>query len=140
MSKLTKEILSAYLPWEVMCLNQHLPDVEFVQEELIGISNYVTWGGIFNARHGSNHVPVSVIKLILRPLSDLTKEIEHNGERFVPIEYFLGDDDVLILNAVQINDLSYLPYNLIQKLLSWNFDIFGLIESGLAVNLNEIEK
>ena len=29
--------------------------------------------------------PFENCKLILRPLSDLTKEIEHNGEKFVPI-------------------------------------------------------
>lgn len=42
------------------------------------------------------HVTLSIIdtieglaKPILGPLSDLTKEIEHNGERFVPIEKLL---------------------------------------------------
>ena len=31
------------------------------------------------------------IKPIFRPLSDLTKEIEHNGEKFVPIEWLFNN-------------------------------------------------
>lgn len=81
------------------------------------------------------------IKLILRPLSDLTKEIEHNGEKFVPIDYFLGEDSDLVYNACLIhNDFSYLPYNLVQLLLEWHFDIFALIEKGLAIDINTLNK
>ena len=82
--------------------------------------------------------PIQLVKPILRPLSYLTKEIEVNGKKFVPIDYFLGDDVDLILNAIQIKDLSYLPYNLIQKLFEWNFDVFGLIEKGLAIDINTL--
>lgn len=78
-------------------------------------------------------------KPILRPLSDLTKEIEVNGEKFVPIEYFLGDDGDNILNAFNHNKNSdVIEYVLVLKLLEWHFDIYGLIEKGLAVDKNKI--
>jgi hypothetical protein len=30
-------------------------------------------------------------------------------------------------------------YNIIQKLLEWHFDIFGLIEKGLAISIHDVE-
>ena len=50
-------------------------------------------------------------KPILRSLSDLTKEIEHNGERFVPIEwlrkeytgfYFESNPELMIKSKIPI--------------------------------------
>ena len=72
----------------------------------------------------------------LRPLSDLIKEIEHNGERFSP-EYTiwkLSQDKQFIIEISQITGLSIeTPYWAIQMLISWHFDVFGLIEKGLAI-------
>ena len=71
-------------------------------------------------------------KLILRPLSDLTKEIEHNGERFVPI--------VLLEDYI---DFQYgyerIEYWKIQQLFEWKFDIFNLIEKGEAIDVNTLQ-
>lgn len=79
---------------------------------------------------------------ILRPLSDLvdSEEIEVDGKEFVAIDYFIGGDSDEILNACKINDLRFLPYNIIEKLLEWHFDIFGLIDAGLAIDYNRIKK
>lgn len=80
-------------------------------------------------------------KTILRPLSDLTEEIEHNGERFVPVEkleemYGLTveaqEDKVLTL------PITLEPYNLIRQLFEWHFDIFSLIENNLAIDINTL--
>lgn len=84
-------------------------------------------------------------KPILRPLSDLTKEIEVNGEKFVPIEYIkinfecfnFDYDDTFILGEDSVN-YKYLPFMIIFKLLKWHFDIFGLIEKGLAIDKNTL--
>lgn len=54
--------------------------------ELIGIRNHIMWCGTFKDSTGETNIPISGIKPIVRPLSDLTKEITHNGETFVPIE------------------------------------------------------
>lgn len=90
------------------------------------------------------------IKPILRPLSDLTKEIEHNGEKFVPIEilnkmlftkhskleYYDSEFcNGAILFSTKIAGFNILSINeKLQKLIEWHFDIFGLIEKGLAIN------
>lgn len=81
---------------------------------------------------------------ILRPLSDLTKEIEHNGERFVPLdemhtihypEVHFGDDDFQ-----DQEDIKYCPWWVMQHLFEWHFDVFGLIDAGLAIDINTLEQ
>jgi hypothetical protein len=75
-------------------------------------------------------------KPILRPLSDLTKEIQVNGEKFVPKEW-------LRLNYISENiglNTAVWSYRTIEKLLEWHFDVFGLIDKGLAVGINTLEK
>lgn len=77
-------------------------------------------------------------KPILRPLSYLTKEIEVNGEKFVPHIKLGGrpnlkDYDIEYLSN-HINDMSF---GLIKQLIEWHFDVFGLIEKGLAIDFNE---
>lgn len=161
--KLELKHLSAYLPYKVMCLNQHLPDVEFVKEELIGISNHIVWSGAFNAIHGSNNVPVSAIKPILYPLDYLTKPITHNGETFVPIDNLEKGENGSIYSEyssdgnktetisitykmmgdtftdfiINRNSIDNTDYKYVQKLIEWKFDIFNLIENNLAIAVTE---
>ena len=86
------------------------------------------------------------IKPILRPLSDLTKEIEHNGEKFVPIRKLLEANSFNLekMETEYINSFAksmveiQMAYDDAQLLLRWHFDIFGLIEKDLAVNINTL--
>lgn len=92
-----------------------------------------------------------IIKPILRPLSDLTKEIEHKGEKFVPSEklkeIFPNVSHWQYLTSMAhiwqqyINNLTEtnIEYCVIQKLFEWHFDVFGLIEQGLAIDINTHE-
>ncbi len=90
---------------------------------------------------------LSSFKLILRPLSDLTKEIEHNGEKFKPFEKLLeghikdGKHYRDILYAIQPAKfyIMSMPYHAMQKLFEWHFDVFGLIPEGLAIDINTIK-
>lgn len=89
---------------------------------------YVTYDG------GSTGRSVKDFCFLLRPLSSLTEEIEHNGERFVPIErlrsygfvfneYYEGD----------FSDWSMWSYEVATHLFEWHLDVFGLIDRGLAL-------
>ena len=82
-------------------------------------------------------------KPILRPLSDLTKEIEHNGERFVPGEELRWSNITADIFSKSIN-ITHEHSNLFHcdyvKLTSWHFDVFGLIEKCLAIDINTIHK
>ena len=92
---------------------------------------------------------LNTIKPILRPFSDLTKEIEVNGEKFVPMNKLLmgvgynypqecyDQDKAWVLNEAY-RALGELPHRKVQKLFEWHFDIFGLIEIGLAIDINSL--
>lgn len=100
--------------------------------------------------------PFNTIKPILRPLSDLTKEIEET--KFVPVDYFeIGEEinadfpfefdhgNVKLIQYLESiskynlhNDINYLPFSVVQKLMEWHFDVYGLIEKGLAIDINSL--
>jgi hypothetical protein len=85
-------------------------------------------------------------KPILRPLSDITKEIKIKDKKFVPCE-----EEIICHLEMRFNktfdffdgngsneNIDALPRFAFQKLLEWHFDVFGLIESGLAVDINNL--
>lgn len=83
-------------------------------------------------------------KPILRPLSDLTKEIEHKGQKggdlFMPTRIlmcptfkFCADKEELLFNLQSSESIERCPYNVVQKLLEWHFDVLNLIENELAI-------
>lgn len=84
------------------------------------------------------------IILCLLPLNCLTKEIEHIGEKFVPIErlleYVHSDFKESLRSDIANWRLKWdtLPYWVIQRLFEWHFDVFGLINDNLAIDLNKI--
>lgn len=94
-------------------------------------------------------------KPILRPLSDLTEEIEHNGEKFVPlrkledlfpcVEFYNDDELSYLFSDTSCNGDMYhsielsLTLEISSKLFEWHFDVFGLIEKGLAIDINTLE-
>jgi len=91
------------------------------------------------------------IKPILRPLSDLTKEIEVNGEKFVPYQkieslFDIEDLDKHLNYLVRREDDGNVfislskQYEIIKKLLEWHFDIFNLIPQNLAIDINTLTK
>ncbi|MFM2204489.1 MAG: hypothetical protein RLZZ605_1453 [Bacteroidota bacterium] len=124
-------------------------NISFFGEEITG-QLYVTKTYSFDFEE------IDEIDVLLRPLSDLTKEIEVNGEKFVPIEWFeIGDDENLsadygkgnmkLINLLEdmskynVIQLGYLQYGVVEKLLQWHFDIFQLIPQKLAIDINTLE-
>ena len=77
-------------------------------------------------------------KPILRPLSDLTKEIEHNAEKFIPIQELESYDITIGVVAITTSNIYLQRLWVIQKLLEWHFDVFGLIHAGLAIESPEL--
>lgn len=91
-------------------------------------------------------------KPILRPLTDLNKEIPHpvTGDVFEVIE-FLDDEFAHHLHeedsyedhfkqaVEEETGLLDFSYGVIDRLHEWHFDTFGLIDAGLAVDINTLE-
>ena len=98
------------------------------------------------------------ITVCVRPLSQLTETIEHGGERFVPLKRmfemewpnhkeenpnrwyyevvpnwaFISHNSTATSTKVELGDIGQNPWWMIQIMLSWHFDIYHLIEAGLA--------
>ena len=88
-------------------------------------------------------------KPILRPLTDLTKMTKIGKDNFEPLERLkcidLGYTD-WISNEREgwINKygrerwIGVIPSALINLLFEWHFDVFGLIDAGLAIDINTL--
>ena len=123
MEKLELKHLAAYLPYDIKGMFRN-------REETLKSCTKVFI---------NREILYDDFKPILRPLSDLVNVITHKGKDFVPcIEYNHFNEYFEELSAL---DYSYVKYNqnrVVLILLELHFDIFGLIEKNLAVDINTI--
>ena len=125
--KLEIKHLAGYLPYGLKILgNGNIHEIIGFKDE----TYFIKGGNVY--AYGD----IQDCKPILRPLSDLTKEIEVNGEKFVP-ENLIDGTDLRWLLVNDIDEIKLYTYNL---LLYWHFDIYGLIEAGLAIDINTLKK
>ena len=137
--------LAPYLPYglKAKMVDYKIDYVNAEYDRITGIY-LLPHGGWHCKTNGGSSPSIEHIKPILRPLSDLTKEIEHNGEKFVPhhrtsigMQFSQTHDRGMgiLKNRIDTNTLTYADTML---LFEWHFDVFGLIDAGLAVDINEI--
>jgi len=112
--KLELKHLAPYLPYNVYVGDGRTP-FKLTEHNFTNVFKYLT-------------------TIYLHPLSDLTKVIEVNGEKFVPSTLGLN----LPLDNLISEEILKLKYTTVQKLLEWHFDIHGLIENGLAIDINTL--
>jgi hypothetical protein len=147
MIKLELKHIAPYLPYELGLFKNN------VKEELILSSlsaERMTVGVIRFYEKGAEFEKYTFdsVKPILRPLSDLTKEIEIEGNRFVPVELLKKDFFVKEIDffnkkiGIYMQSVGHTvkptPFFVYQKTFEWHFDIFGLIEKELAVDCNSL--
>lgn len=149
MEKLTLELLAPYLPYKLL-LKTDIYTCKFLSSEQIFYYDKISCKHFFKPIEGTRYT-----KPILRPLSDLTKEIEVNGERFVPFNFIFEycaeyvsrhPTQKVLANAANASCVvewmkpDSLSYNSIRMLFEWHFDVHGLIPSGHAISIHEINK
>lgn len=94
-------------------------------------------------------------KPILRPLSDLKNyisKLDFRAENEVQFTYYNSIPNQLTITAtykmmgdvftdfiVNRNGFKNVDYWIVEKLFEWHFDVFGLIEKGLAVSIHDIK-
>lgn len=173
--KLELRHLAGYLPYGLKALCVRTNEIRTVtllhftyDLKTVG-HNHLIYEGLLLEKH----------KPILRPLSDLTKEIEVNWEKFVPMEllldietkhnwsnsdylecqsgqnewwvklkdknpsYIFGYNSIMgfyLLNQFSEKQFVRNQLELFEKLYEWHFDIHGLIENNLAIDINTLEK
>jgi len=137
MEQLTIKELAPYLPFKPLCVcNASQYGVKLLKKDF---DVYLMLNLISNDTD---------YKISLRPLSDLTKEIEVNGKKFVPINKLRSDfitidgshrhfDYPFTLDGNLCGVLS-LPYWVLIELHSLHFDTFALIDRNLAIDINTI--
>lgn len=142
--KLTIEHLCAYLPYGLRINivnkigNSMEESIEFKLEHLM-------------------YYKIESIKPILRSLSDLTKEITHDGKTFIPFlelenefrlagmltdlkPYYLNGSLICIFENKHLGQVHGIPFEFWQRMFSWHFDVFSLIPKSLAIDINKLTK
>lgn len=90
--------------------------------------------------HNFTNVFKYLTTIYLHPLSDLKKEIRHKDVDFIPVEFLIKEGFNVSDKWIESGfiDIIRSDYEFIQLLLEWHFDIYGLIENGLAVDINTL--
>ena len=112
-----------------------------------GICNPIS---VYDDDIGAIDFELKEVKPFLHDLSSLTKEIEHNGERFVPDSVLYELFPYVVQSTYQeYSDLiqqyttdgldfcDVLQYNIINKLFEWHFNVFDLPKH-LWINKNSL--
>lgn len=129
--------LAPYLPYELI-----VEDLQFdFRVKLMGIKKPNEDMRFHKLMELSSFKKIDIMyKPILRPLSDLTKEIEHNGKKFIPMNGFFREASEILKKELEITRGKIMPeflsYQIVSKLFEWHFDVFGLIDEGLAIDIN----
>ena len=132
--------LSSYLPYEVKAIfNEN--ENKYCRKKIIGTVGCVYASNSSIVCHDVPNATPTKFKLILRPLSDLTKSIIVDGKEFIPIIeiaiYSPSQHGVAyLIEQIKLGLVEIIVFNM---LLKWNFDVFGLIEQDLAVDINKIK-
>lgn len=139
MKTLEKKHLSAYWPYDLNVMHQSGIIMKMTGERLSG--DFLSMESVLDGFG----------KPILRPLSDLTKEITHNGKTFVPYKVIEQEFNIEDLDK----DLNYLikreddgnvfisihkQIQILERLYEWHIDVYNLIEAGLAVDINTLNQ
>jgi hypothetical protein len=148
--KLEVKHLAPYLPFKLKAemVDYKSDYVGKKYDEIIGFHQWDKTGSLWCALTvGGSKPNFQQLKPLLRPLSDITKRINFNGDYLVFLEViesdYLQDKDSQYLNYLSnywIGKINSKNISLFQAemLFKWHFDVFGLIEKGLAVDINTL--
>ena len=169
MRKLVFMDIASYLPCDLA--------YAFVeQKNAVTLSPKITNQGFISVSGNQHNINNNVLgmfpeercyKPILRSIYSLTEEIEHKGERFIPIIEMLKqkhpykhynsrygeiqtESNPFKARAfyyyranhsiyVSFNNLLEEPYHIVLKLIEWKFDIGNLIGDGLALDVKHLD-
>lgn len=144
MSKLELKHLAPYLPYDLEFI---MAGDENFRVKMKGLGNdYVLSDFEDNPEDGCVWCDFEDCKPILSPLSDLNKEIEIDGRKTTAaknigqrLAKFYGTSPVLYKEDTPIDVMEWTVFEY-QEAIKLHFDVFGLVEQGLAIDINTIEK
>ncbi|QEL01100.1 hypothetical protein FKG96_09870 [Olivibacter sp. LS-1] len=138
MDKLELKHIAPYLPYGLKVQYIHTGEVGIIRN-LVDIDDYYTIKIGIDYKD-SEHI--WMFKPILRPLSSLKNDIVIDGLKFNPFlrlyNLFLIEVSENLEVEVNMNNIME-GYCVVTQLISWHFDVFGLIDRGLAVESTKLE-
>lgn len=149
-NQLTIEQLAPYLPYQLK-IRTSSSDAKFSGNVLYGIKKNEFGVNMFQCAE-LKWWRIEQIKPYLRPLSSLTKEIVHNGRAFIPakelfeccdFERDLGMPDeieqagIFRSEYIDHDQIMCYPLSFWKKLHEYHFDLYGLLDAGLALPIND---
>lgn len=75
-------------------------------------------------------------KPILKPLTDLTTLIHKDEKDCTYSNWISAEYDIEIISFIELWGFEKLPFEVVDYLLEHHFDVYGLIEKGLALDHN----
>lgn len=134
MEKLKLEHVAPYLPYGLK--------IQYLENEIVELVGF-NRNTIYHTTGFFVELPCN-LKPILRPLSDLTKMF--NGDScyisYMWYSIISTDSDCFdkdeFFETCELGMINNLPYIVIPFLLEHHFDVFGLIDKGLAIDINTL--
>ena len=128
--------IACYFPYELKIM-QYRDDLKLsFESNLISLSNDTL--GVTSPRFPfSEKIQYHEAKLILRPLSDLTKRIDKD-EDVTFLAWIESEYETSVLAFIDVYGIERLPYEIMEYLFEWHFDVFGLREKDLCVYYDEL--
>lgn len=118
--KLELKHLAPYLPYKLQIFSKYNNSEK-------GITWTLEPKNIYNVLEYDSRKP------ILRPLFDLSNV---NGFSLSDMVSHGAHNDFWLKENFEVKYLMYLDF---EKLVSWHFDVFGLIDKGLAIDINTLK-
>lgn len=150
MNKLELKHIAPYLPYglkaEILDFQSNYVGKQY--DNIIGVHQWDKSGTLWSIlTEGGAKPSLDRIKPILRPLSDLTELMPNNETSYVSYLWYgiistnsdsFSKDE--FYENCSLGSIEFLPIMVLNKLLEWHFDIYGLIEQGLAIDINTLNK
>jgi len=151
MEKIKLKHLAPYLPHGLKMLNTKSGKII----DVIGLQESVSCIRLFTT-DAEYQLDIWPLIPILRPLSDIDKEVNYGQQTYAVTDLFeIGDDggynyefdngNIKLIQQLRsmgkynvYHDFNFMPYAVATELFERHFDVFGLIEQGLAVDINSI--
>ena len=139
--KLETKHLAPYLPYNLKCevLNRG-QEKEIGEMMAVYDDGSACLGNIIESEKGFEY-----IKPILRPIQEVEQyfenlygDLNHQDVTDYFDADFLESHDNIEISEIQLLEPEQIPYGTIQVLFKHHFDVFGLIEKGLAVDINTL--
>lgn len=140
--KLELKHLAPYLPYR---LKVKFEADEYIHD-VVGLNITSEGLGVISPFGDCGSCEIEICKPILRPIREVEQyfenlygDLKHQDVTDYFDADFLASHDNIEISEIQLLEPGQIPYGTIQVLFKHNFDVFNLIEKGLAIDINTLK-